>query len=406
MARPSVLIAETERFAVAHDSRRPEPMPADPPPAMILHLLLGAQGGGCERNCLLFCEGSGGFRHGVMTLGPAGEMTVPWQRVASEVLHLDILSLSRPAQAARVRAAVEGLATVPAAVMLWHGMPEMPFLLHALRDWRGPVFAHAGNPHLRPSRWMDLRFLAAERLWPSPHRPTFVCCSEYVARSLGNGWYLGRFPCATVPNGVRPLQGGGHRPRPLAPDAPCTVGMLARLDRIKDHATVLRAVALARERLPGLRLEFAGDGPEKERLRALAAELGLADAARFLGSVGAIYNTLAGWDVFVYAATVHEGFGNALAEALTCGLPSIVTDIGPMREVCGEAAEGAVVYVPPSDPAAMAAALVTLVPDLAQRQALGEAATRRAEREFGAGVYAERYERIFRRAVAGKEQPA
>ncbi len=370
-------------------------MDAGLPSPTILHLLLGAQGGGCERNCLLFCEGSRQFRHAVMTLGPAGEMTAPWQQAAAEVRHLDILALPRPAQAARVRGAVGELAAVPAVAMLWHGMPEMPFLLHALRDWRGPVFAHAGNPHLRPSRLMDGRFLIAERLWPSPHQPTFVCCSEYVARSLENGWYLRRFPRAVVSNGVQPLRGGGHRPRALAPDTPFTVGMLARLDRIKDHATVLRAAARARERLPGLRLEFAGDGPEKDRLAALAAELGLADAVRFLGNVGSIYETLAGWDVFVYAATVHEGFGNALAEALTCGLPSIVTDIGPMREVCGGEDEGAAVYVPPADPESMAAALAALVPDLSRRQALGEAARRRAERELSAQVYAERYEHIF-----------
>ena len=361
----------------------------------ILHLLMGAEGGGCERNCLLFCENSGGFRHTVMTLGPAGEMTAPWQRVVAEIRHLDVLGLSRPAWAGRVRAAVGELAEVPAAVMLWHGMLEMPFLLHALRDWRGPVFAHAGNPQTTPARGIDLRFLVAERLWPSPHRPTFVCCSQYVARSLGMSWYLRRFRREAVPNGVRPLAGPEHRPRAIAAEETCTVGMLARLDWIKDHATVLRAVARARQRLPRLRLEFAGDGPEKERLRALAAELGIADAVRFLGNVGVIYNTLAGWDIFVYATSIHEGFGNALAEALTCGLPAVVTDVGPIREVCGGDDEAAALCVPPADPEAIAEAIVALIPDLPRRQALGAAARQRAEGEFGAGVYAARYERIF-----------
>lgn len=365
----------------------------------ILHLLMGAEGGGCERNCLLYCENSGGFRHAVMTLGPAGEMTAPWQRVAATVRHLDILGLSRPARARRVHAAVGELPEGPAVAMLWHGMLEMPFLLHALRDWRGPVFAHAGNPQTTPTRLIDLRFLVAERLWLSPHRPTFVCCSQYVARSLGMSWYLRRFRREAVPNGVRPLAGLEHRPRAIAAGEPCTVGMLARLDWIKDHATVLRAVARARERLPGLRLEFAGDGPEKERLRALAAELGLADVVRFLGNVGAIYDTLAGWDVFVYATSVHEGFGNALAEALTCGLPAVVTDVGPIREVCGGDDEGAAVCVPPACPEAMAAVLVALVPDLPRRQALGAAARRRAERELSARTYADRYERIFTRGL-------
>lgn len=374
-------------------------MHASSPLKTVLHLLMGAQGGGCERNCLLFCEHSHGFRHAVMTLGPAGEMTAPWQQVVAEVRHLDILNLPRPARAKRVRTALGELSEVPAVVMLWHGMLEMPFLLHALRDWCGPVFAHAGNPQTKPAWLIELRFLVAERLWPSPHQPTFVCCSEYVSRSLRRSLYLRRFSRETVLNGVRSLGGARHQPRPIAAGQRCIVGMLARLDWIKDHATVLRAVTLARQSLPGLQLEFAGEGAERTRLETLAAELGVSDAVRFLGNTDDVAGTIARWDVFVYATSANEGFGNALAEALTYGLPAIVTDVGPMREVCGGADEAAAVYIPPGDPEAMAAAMVSLLPDLPLRQALGESASQWAVTALSAEVYTRRYQQLFTRAL-------
>ena len=370
-------------------------MDAPLPPPLILHLLIDAHRGGCEVDCLLLCTYAKECDHLVMTLGPAGEMTAPWRQVCMDVQHLDVRHLSRHRLAQRVREAVARLRVVPEVVMLWHGMVEMPFLLHGLRDWRGRVFAHAGNPYVHIHRRTDLRFLAATQIWPSPHRPTFIGCSNYVAHTLDRSWYLRRFPRDAVPNGVLPPSHGLHEPREFGAGDPMRIGMLARLDRIKDHATVLRAVALARAQLPGLELDFVGSGPEREPLEKLAAELGIADAVNFTGSTDDVYAAMRSWDGFVYATTVHEGFGNALAEAMTYGLPTVVTDVGPIREVCGPENIDAAVYVWPGDPEAMARELVRLLPDVARRRALSANARRHALVEFSPSVFARRYAQIF-----------
>ena len=185
-------------------------------------------------------------------------------------------------------------------------------------------------------------------------------------------------------------------PRPLVPETDTiTVGMLARLDTIKDHAGLLRAFVLLRQRVPNARLEFAGDGDQRASLEQLAIELGVAGAVEFLGTVRDVYGLLPRWDLFAYATTRDEGFGIALAEALMCGLPSVVTDVGPVREVCGAPDEAAVVYVEPHDPAALAGALAGLIADLPRRRALGAAARHRAVTQLSAEVFTRRYEQIL-----------
>src|SRR5262249_59200966 len=67
---------------------------------------------------------------------------------------------------------------------------------------------------------------------------------------------------------------------------------VGRLIPIKGHIVLLRAFAEAREQVPGLRLDIAGRGPLEPALRALARELGIADAVRFLGHVSPIQGAI------------------------------------------------------------------------------------------------------------------
>jgi glycosyltransferase involved in cell wall biosynthesis len=167
------------------------------------------------------------------------------------------------------------------------------------------------------------------------------------------------------------------------------------LDLIKDHVTLIRALTEVKKTFPGVRLEIAGDGEQAGPLRALALELGLAAQVKFLGMVSDVFALLPSWDIFAYATTPREGFGNAVAEALMCGLPVILSDTGPMREVCGSGTEATAVYVPPFDPVALAAALITLVSDLPRRRDLASRGRQRAMNELHARVFAERYAQLL-----------
>lgn len=109
----------------------------------------------------------------------------------------------------------------------------------------------------------------------------------------------------------------------FAPGEPPVAITAGRLNRQKDHPTLLRAFRATRERLAS-RLVILGGGPERARLEALADNLGIASDVAFLGHVENPYAYMARSDLFVLSS-LWEGFPNVLAEALTVGVPIVST---------------------------------------------------------------------------------
>lgn len=103
----------------------------------------------------------------------------------------------------------------------------------------------------------------------------------------------------------------------------------------KGHDVVIRAVAS----LPDVTLDIAGEGPERERLTALIASLGVGGRVRLLGAVphGDLPALIAAADVMALASA-SEGLANAWVEALACGTPIVVTPAGGAAEVVTPAA--------------------------------------------------------------------
>ncbi|WP_293877512.1 MULTISPECIES: glycosyltransferase [unclassified Sphingomonas] len=114
----------------------------------------------------------------------------------------------------------------------------------------------------------------------------------------------------------------------------------------KAHHLVLRAVAA----LPGTTLAIAGSGPERARLAALAAELGVADRVRLLGGIphADLPAIIGAADVMALAST-SEGLANAWLEALACGTPIVISDAGGAREVVRTRDAGRIVASNPAN---------------------------------------------------------
>lgn len=132
------------------------------------------------------------------------------------------------------------------------------------------------------------------------------------------------------------------------------IGLVGRLDPMKDHSTFLRAAALLRNERKDVRFVCVGDGASgyREKLQALGRELGLEDCLIWAGARGdmlAVYNAL---DI-ASSSSYGEGFPNVIGEAMACGVPCVVTDIGDSAHIVGDAG----IVVPPKDPAALAAGL-------------------------------------------------
>ena len=224
-------------------------------------------------------------------------------------------------------------------------------------------------------RWAASRGVAADRLFVS-----------YPAFDLS--WA-----------GVAAAEPRGH-------EAPPAVLTVARLTRQKRVDVVLRAVAAARSRVPGLRCTVVGDGPERGRLEGLASELGLACRVRFAGALPPLSAPLR--DEFrrasVFALTsVGEGLGNVYIEAGAFGLPSVGVDGGGTPEVVLHGRTGWL--VPAGDPAATAERLAHLLSDHGARRRMGREARLRVEQVFSVESLGRRSAEVVRAVVAGEPPP-
>ncbi len=137
------------------------------------------------------------------------------------------------------------------------------------------------------------------------------------------------------------------------------VGIVARLDPMKDYPSFLEAAAKLALCNRGIRFVSVGTGPQDYAaiLHKQARGLGLDKTMIWAGPRGdlpAVYNAL---DVLVSSSAFGEGFSNVLGEAMSCGVPCVATDVGDAREILGD--NDAV--VPPGDPEALAACTLALI---------------------------------------------
>jgi teichuronic acid biosynthesis glycosyltransferase TuaC len=156
----------------------------------------------------------------------------------------------------------------------------------------------------------------------------------------------------------------------------------------------LKGQALAIEALSGLpkaRLVIAGQGPERTTLAMRAAELGVGDRVIFAGSVAPdkLALLLSAADVMVLPSE-REGLANAWVEALACGTPIVIPDVGGAREVVCDPSAGRLAA---RNPAAIAGALADLLANPPTQAAVAANAARFSW-EANAAQIAAHYQRI------------
>jgi len=191
----------------------------------------------------------------------------------------------------------------------------------------------------------------------------------------------------------------------ITADAP-VIGVVAGLKPVKDHATLLRAAALLGAEWPSLQVLLVGDGPSRGALEAMVRELGLGERVRFAGMQPNVPNPHRLLDVSVLCST-HEGFPNAIVEAMAAARPVVATRVGGVPDAVADGVTG--LLLPPSDPERLAGALGTLLADSARRDRFGEAAQRHARTHYHESVVIPPlealYERLARRGAAVAARP-
>ncbi len=159
----------------------------------------------------------------------------------------------------------------------------------------------------------------------------------------------------------------------LPPDALALV-FVAELNANKNQALLLRAMPPVLEQFPQTRLLLVGPDHYGGQLQALAKELKLENTVYFLGERGDVPHLLAAADVAV-ASSLREGLPVNVMEAMACGLPVAASDNRGHRELVAQGETG--LLVDPSDPAAMAEAIRTLLAQPELRARFGAAGRER-----------------------------
>jgi glycosyltransferase involved in cell wall biosynthesis len=171
------------------------------------------------------------------------------------------------------------------------------------------------------------------------------------------------------------------------------IGLVARFDPMKDHATFLRAGALLASREACVHFVLVGKGttPANVQIRR-AIDSSLESRMHFLGPREDMPRVTAALDIAVNSSAYGEGFSNTIGEAMACGVPCVATDVGDARRIVGDTG----FVVAPRDPEAMADAWEKLLGmGRDGRKALGEKARRRIQEAFDIDRVVRQFEDLY-----------
>jgi glycosyltransferase involved in cell wall biosynthesis len=216
-----------------------------------------------------------------------------------------------------------------------------------------------------------------------------VCVSRAVAAFQKEHTGLPETFFRVIENGIDLSRFG---PAPAGKTPSLNVLSVGRLDPQKDFATLLRAWKFVENELPSAQLCIAGEGPERTKLEELIRSLGLQNV-RLPGFVQNIPELLRGSDVYVQTSA-WEGFGLAVAEAMACALPVVVSDADSLPELVTHNKTGLV--APTGRPEDFARAILELLKNREKAAALAQAARAEALARFSVERMVRDYAAFYR----------
>jgi GalNAc-alpha-(1->4)-GalNAc-alpha-(1->3)-diNAcBac-PP-undecaprenol alpha-1,4-N-acetyl-D-galactosaminyltransferase len=253
----------------------------------------------------------------------------------------------------------------PDLVVSFLDFPNILTLL-ATRGLGIPVIvSERANPDLVPVKpiWKRLR----KSFYPSA--AALVCQTNAMVAQLQQTIKVAGY---AIPNPVElPVTWNANAPKGGNNDSRTIIAM-GRLVPQKGFDLLLQAFASIAARHPEWSLKVLGKGSLKDQLEAQAESLGLKDRVSFLGAFADPFPVLRSADLFVFSSR-FEGFGNALTEAMACGLPAVSFDCpaGP-ADIIRHGVDG--LLVPPENVPALTEAMDRLMGDNVEREKLASRA--------------------------------
>jgi glycosyltransferase involved in cell wall biosynthesis len=200
-----------------------------------------------------------------------------------------------------------------------------------------------------------------------------------------------------IPNGFdveefRPDQGAYLRWRDklgLSHDT-MLIGMVARMDPMKDHVTFLKAARQIASSRNDVAFVLVGKGVES--LASQVSMLGLTGKVHLLGIRADVAGIMPALDIFSLTSAFGEGFPNVVGEAMACGVPCVVTDVGDAGFLVGDTGRA----VPPKNPELLAGQWLEVISmGRARRLEMGAASRERIKARFNLHSVVSQYQRCY-----------
>ncbi|HET9957114.1 MAG TPA: glycosyltransferase [Polyangiaceae bacterium] len=263
---------------------------------------------------------------------------------------------------------------------------------------------HGWNVRCSPSERLEEKLgtrLAVSLGARLSHLPTWIIHNSYRGEAQHRARGYSPTRATVIPNGfdceaLRPddaLRTSLRNRHDVSAQA-LVVGMMARHHAQKDYPGFIRAAARIAAQFPTVCFIAMGRGVDwsNDALRMQIEELGLRHRFRLLGDVPDGGRCATMFDVNVLSSAFGEGFPNAIAEGMACGVPCVATDVGDTAWIIGDTGR----VVPSSNPVALGSAVSDLLGRTREeREKLGALARARVLREFSMTKNVSNYAALF-----------
>lgn len=375
----------------------------------LLHVITGLDVGGAERAMARVVDfaRNEGVDSRIVSLGRHGRVADELRRKGFRV---DELGIGRGRVSivglARFRRIVEQVEPSVVHGWMYHGNLAASFA--ASTRGHGPVLAWNVRQSLVDIRQERPLTRAVIRLgaWLSA-RPSGIVYNS--ARSLEQhcGFGFSRERAEVIPNGFDtdefapdPATRALRRAELGVADDSVVVCCVARYHPVKNHKGLLKAMSVVRASCPRVRLLLIGSGLDDSNpeVVSIIERLALQDVVMLLGERDDVAQLLSAADIFCLPS-IAEAFPNAVGEAMACGLPCVVSDVGDAPNLVSES--GWVVPVGDDDALAGALTIVASLPRAARLE-IGARARRRIEDAYSISSVGRRYLEFYRRLTSPK----
>jgi glycosyltransferase involved in cell wall biosynthesis len=201
-----------------------------------------------------------------------------------------------------------------------------------------------------------------------------------------------------IHSGIDPQTLNNRQPAPRPFATPPVIGTVAVLEERKGHRYVLEALSSLRREGVRVKYRIAGEGSLKQDLQDCTVRLGLEEDVEFVGFVADIGSFLSSVDIFVLAS-LYEGLGVALLEAMAAARPVIASRVGGMVDAVVDSVTG--FLVGPKDVEELARAIRKLLDDRALAETMGRRGAERVRKNFTLEQMADRNEAYYYDLLAG-----